>query len=102
MYINELKSREDLALLLKMPLNKLTHILYKEKPNNMYESFEIPKKNGEFRVIESPNKALKSISKLEGCEAHSTYIVQNGDLKSLHKLKINLTCEAEFISNNIL
>lgn len=48
------------------------------------------------------NKALKSISKLEGCEAHSTYIVQNGDLKSLHKLKINLTCEAEFISNNIL
>jgi uncharacterized protein (UPF0371 family) len=47
-------------------------------------------------------KALKNIKKLEGCEAHSTYIVQNGDSKALKGLKINLTCEAEFYSNEIM
>lgn len=46
-------------------------------------------------------KALTNLKKLEGCEAHSTYIVQNGDLKSLKSLKINLTCESEFYLNNV-
>ncbi len=46
-------------------------------------------------------KALTSIKKLEGCEAHSTYIVQNGDLKTLNNLKINVTCESEFYLNNL-
>ena len=47
-------------------------------------------------------KALDNIKKLEQCEAHSTYIIQNGELKTLKKLKINLTCEPEFMSDNIL
>lgn len=47
-------------------------------------------------------KAVKNLSKLEGCEAHSTYIVQNGDAKSLKSLKINLTCESDFYSNEIM
>lgn len=47
--------------------------------------------------------ALANIKKLEGCEAHATYIVHNGDLKALKNLKINLTCESEFyLSNNII
>lgn len=46
-------------------------------------------------------KALHNIKKLDGCEAHATYIVQNGDLKTLKSLGINLTCENEFYSNNI-
>lgn len=46
-------------------------------------------------------KALDNIKKLEGCEAHSTYIIQNGELKSLKKLKINLTCDPEFFSDNL-
>ncbi len=41
-------------------------------------------------------KALNNIKKLENCDAHATYIVTNGDLKTLKSLKINLTCESEF------
>ena len=43
-------------------------------------------------------KALDNLSKLKDCEAHATYIVENGDKKALKKLNIILTCESEFIS----
>lgn len=43
-------------------------------------------------------KALDNLSKLKDCEAHATYIAENGDKKALKKLNINLTCESEFIS----
>ncbi|MDD2435592.1 MAG: DUF1846 domain-containing protein [Bacilli bacterium] len=46
-------------------------------------------------------KALSNLSKLKNCEAHATYIVQNGDLNILRNLEINLTCEPEFYSNNL-
>ncbi|MDD2377287.1 MAG: DUF1846 domain-containing protein [Bacilli bacterium] len=46
-------------------------------------------------------KALNNLSKLHKCEAHATYIVQNGDLNILRNLEINLTCEPEFYSNNL-
>ena len=35
----------------------------------------------------------------ENSEAHATYIVENGDRKVFKELKINLTCESEFIQN---
>lgn len=44
-------------------------------------------------------KALSTISKLNGCEAHATYLVTNGDKSSLKKLKVNLTCESEYIES---
>lgn len=47
------------------------------------------------------DKALKNLSKLEHCEAHATYMIQNGDLNALRNLKINLTCEPEFYSNEL-
>ena len=46
-------------------------------------------------------EALNNLKKLEGCEAHSSYIVQNEELKPLKKLKINITCEPEFYSDNL-
>jgi len=46
-------------------------------------------------------KALSNIEKLEGLDAHATYIIQNGDLRALKNLKINLTCEPEFHSNEV-
>ena len=42
-------------------------------------------------------KALSSISKLQGTDAHATYIVTGNDKITLKELKINLTCENEFI-----
>ena len=42
-------------------------------------------------------KALSCLSKLKDCEAHATYIVNNGDKKTLKGLKINVTCEPEYL-----
>jgi uncharacterized protein (UPF0371 family) len=42
-------------------------------------------------------KALSNLKKLNGCEAHATYIVDNGDKKTLKSLKINLSCEPEYM-----
>ena len=46
-------------------------------------------------------KALNNLDKLIGCEAHSTYIVGNDETNTLKKLKINLTCEPEFFSDEL-
>ena len=50
-------------------------------------------------VIET---ALSNINKLKGCEAHSTFILNNDEMRSLKKLGINITCEPEFFSEEIL
>ena len=42
---NEIKTRNDLAIFLDIPLKKLTYILYVKKPSNYYNSFTINKKN---------------------------------------------------------
>ena len=44
-------------------------------------------------------KALSCLSKLNDCEAHATYIVDNGDKKTLKNLKINVTCEPEYLGD---
>ena len=45
--------------------------------------------------------ALNKLDLLENCEAHSSHIITNGDLKALKELKIKLTCEAKFTSSNL-
>lgn len=57
MYIAD---REHLALKLNIPLKNLTHLLYIKKPQNCYSSFNIRKKNGLPRLINAPNRELKS------------------------------------------
>ena len=47
-------------------------------------------------------KALGNLKKLKNCDAHATYIVANGDKKMLKSLKINLTCESEYLNNDNL
>ncbi len=46
-------------------------------------------------------KALQKADKLQNCDVHSTYIVQNGDLKALKSLGINLTSQPTFYSNEL-
>lgn len=46
-------------------------------------------------------KALHNLKQLKGCEAHASFMVYNGDLNTLRQLKINLTCEPIFYSNNL-
>ncbi len=42
------------------------------------------------------SKAMSSLPKLNGSEAHATYIVMGNDKNALKELKINLTCENEY------
>ena len=44
----------------------------------------------------------QTLEMLKECEAHATYIVTNGDLKALKSLKINITSEPNFYSNEIM
>jgi len=46
-------------------------------------------------------KALSCIPKIRNAEAHSTYIITRGDKISLKELKINVTCENEFLEEDI-
>ncbi len=47
-------------------------------------------------------KAMSCLKKLKGCEAHATYIVTNGDKRAFKELKINLTCENEFLEEEAI
>ena len=42
-------------------------------------------------------KALNNLTKLKDTEAHATYMVDNPDKQILRSLKINLTCEPEYL-----
>ena len=38
-------------------------------------------------------KMIEKIKDLRGCEAHSTYIIEQSELNVIKNLGINLTCE---------
>ena len=38
-------------------------------------------------------RAINDLDKLRGCDAHSTYIIDKGEMNALKNLGINLTCE---------
>ena len=46
-------------------------------------------------------EALNNLRKLSGLEAHASFMVYNGDLNTLKRLNINLTCDPVFYSNNL-
>lgn len=77
---NEIKSRENLAAFLGIPLSKFTYILYFKKVDSYYTSFEIPKKNGEKRLINAPQNDLKEIQKKLAdslWKSHKEYVKNN-------------------------
>lgn len=61
---SDIKSRNELADFLKVPRKKLSYILYVVSPESCYHSFEIPKKCGDMRKINAPNKDLKYVQKM--------------------------------------
>ena len=52
--INNIKTKSDLANILNISKSNLTYVLYVKKVENMYISFDIPKKNGGVRKINAP------------------------------------------------
>ena len=47
------------------------------------------------------SKALSFIPKIQNSEAHSSYIITGNDKITLKELKINVTCESEFLEEDI-
>ena len=46
-------------------------------------------------------KAMENLKKIEGCDIHSTYIVPDDELNTLKKLKLNLTCDPVYYTDNL-
>ncbi|MBR6760530.1 MAG: DUF1846 domain-containing protein [Oscillospiraceae bacterium] len=46
-------------------------------------------------------RAMTQLAKLRGCEMHSTVILSQVDHRTLQRLGINLTCDAQFQSNRL-
>ncbi|WP_341356785.1 retron Ec67 family RNA-directed DNA polymerase/endonuclease [Rossellomorea sp. y25] len=63
MEFNDIKTRNDLADFLRIPKKQLSYLLYVKEVNNLYTSFEIHKKNGGIRKINTPIDELKDIQK---------------------------------------
>lgn len=73
------KARKEVAKLINIELRAITYVLYKKGVEESYKSFEIPKKAGGTRVIDSPNKQLKRIQRQLGkkiYDIHKSYIDQ--------------------------
>jgi len=60
---SNITTRNELADYLEIPRKDLAHILYKQKVDSYYISFDIPKKNGGIRHIHAPISDLKIIQK---------------------------------------
>ena len=61
--LKKLKTREDVADILGIKERSLRFFLYKRRPENMYRTFKIQKKDGTCRTISAPNDKLKHIQR---------------------------------------
>lgn len=56
-----IKTRNEFADFLNIPRKQLSYVLYVKGVENLYTTFEIPKKNGGMREINAPLEELKDI-----------------------------------------
>ena len=59
--LKKITTKQGLAELLGVKASFLTNVLYRLRPENQYNQFTIPKKNGGARVINAPTEKLKSL-----------------------------------------
>ena len=97
------KIPDDIKLLSPTILKPILE--YKKSTNSYDQTLHLPETLIALSICSATNpiikKALDNIKKLEGCEAHASYMVNNGDLKELKKLQILLTCEPQHYSDNL-
>ena len=67
-------ARLEVANLLNVKVEQITSVLYKSKVENLYISFEIPKKNGGVRTISTPKDSLKFIQRHLAKELYKTHL----------------------------
>ena len=61
--LKDIKTRNQLADYIGVPRKTLSYILFIKKTENLYQSFDIPKKSGGLRHINAPKEELKQIQK---------------------------------------
>lgn len=61
--LRRITTRQELAALLNVRAHFLTNVLYRNGVNTQYSQFQIPKKDGSFRLISSPSSRLKDIQR---------------------------------------
>lgn len=97
------KIPDDIKLLSPTILKPILE--YKKSTNSYDQTLHLPETLIALSICSATNpiikKALDNIKKLEGCEAHASYMVNNGDLKELKKLQILLTCEPQHYSDTL-
>ncbi|MCD1655511.1 reverse transcriptase family protein [Treponema zuelzerae] len=67
------QNRSDLAISLGYKPQTLTYILFQIPADQKYESWTIPKKNGGFREIKSPNEKLKLLQRRVGDQLYAIF-----------------------------
>ena len=86
-----------------LPPNLLEPIM-KNRPNGSSEPLKLSEVLIALSICSVTNptveKALDSMKKLEGCDAHSTFILPDDELKALKSLKINVTCDPTFYAED--
>ncbi|MEX2785081.1 retron Ec67 family RNA-directed DNA polymerase/endonuclease [Streptococcus sp. H49] len=80
----EIKTREDFANYIGIPYKYITYLLYSKRIENLYDSFEIPKKSGGVRVIHSPKPELKRVQQrfLKKLEERYAILENSGKVSS--------------------
>ncbi len=59
--LRKAQTKKEFALILGLNASFLTRTLYIRKVDSQYYQFQIPKRNGGFRIINAPTPELKDI-----------------------------------------
>lgn len=86
-----------LALFLGIEYKELTYILYSKHCENLYRSFEIPKKNGEMRLICAPQEPLKHVQRIL---AKKLMEVQEKEYLKSNTMVHGFICKRNIITNS--
>ena len=89
-------SREILEPVLKLQLNLLGSRSSVLKVDDVLTALYIC-----AAIDENAARAVEQLTKLRGCDMHSTQLLHSGDEDTLRKLGLNLTCEPEFPDKNL-
>ena len=78
---------------------------FKNSPNSYETTLQLPETFIALSISSVTNpmveQVMSKIGDLEGCEAHASYMLKTAELRYLQKLKINLTCEPVYYSDNL-
>ena len=104
MIINAIKELAKIPDRIDLLAPNLIEPILKNRPNGSNEPLKLSEVLIALSICSVTNptveKALSCIKKLETCDAHSTYILPNDEIKALKSLKINITCEPKFYSED--